>query len=98
MLFRSRFATAVAAAWASGAPRASLVNATTALEAAGHVVVAWTWLDQLVAVGDREGAFYDGKRAAGRYFLTHELPKVGPMLDLLASGDQLFNEVDPATL
>ncbi|GAA3518213.1 acyl-CoA dehydrogenase [Nocardioides daeguensis] len=92
-----RFAAAVAAAWESGDPRTSLVNATTGLEAAGHVVIAWTWLDQLVAVGDREGAFYDGKRAAGRYFLTHELPKVGPMLDLLAGGDQLFNEVDPAT-
>ena len=44
------------------------------------------------------GDFYDGKRAAGRYFLTHELPRVGPMLDLLAGGDQLFNEVDPTTL
>jgi alkylation response protein AidB-like acyl-CoA dehydrogenase len=93
----TRLADAVAAAWSTGDPAAALVNATTGLEATGHVVVAWTWLDQLVAVGDREGAFYDGKRAAGRYFLTHELPKVGPMLDLLAGGDQLFNEVDQAT-
>ncbi|WP_408895762.1 acyl-CoA dehydrogenase [Nocardioides sp. R1-1] len=93
-----RFAAAVATAWESGDPSVALVNATTGLEAAGHLVVAWTWLDQLVAAHGRSGGFYDGKRAAGRYFLTHELPKVGPMLDLLASGDQLFNEVDPAWL
>ncbi|MDQ6525284.1 acyl-CoA dehydrogenase [Nocardioides sp. LHD-245] len=93
-----RLATAVAAAWESGDPRVALANATTGLEAAGHVVVAWTWLDQLLAAHGKEGAFYDGKRAAGRYFLTHELPKTGPMLDLLAGGDQLFNEVDPAWL
>ena len=93
-----RLATAVAAAWESGDPRTSLVNATAGLEAAGHAVIAWTWLDQLVAAHGRSGTFYDGKRAAGRYFLTHELAKVGPMLDLLASGDQLFNEVDPASL
>ncbi|MFJ9317161.1 acyl-CoA dehydrogenase [Pimelobacter simplex] len=93
-----RLATAVATAWESGDPRVALVNATSGLEAAGHVVLAWTWLDQLVAAHGRTGPFYDGKRAAGRYFLTHELPKVGPMLDLLAGGDQLFNEVDPGVL
>ena len=88
----------VGAAWESGDPRVALANATYALEAAGHVVVAWTWLDQLLAAHGKEGAFYEGKRAAGRYFLTHELPKVGPLLDLLAGGDQLFNEVDPSWL
>ncbi|MFW6869537.1 acyl-CoA dehydrogenase [Nocardioides sp. CPCC 206347] len=86
--------TAVASAWESGDPRVALANATTGLEAAGHVVVAWIWLEQLLAANGKAGEFYDGKRAAGRYFLTHELPKVGPMLDLLAGGDQLFNEVD----
>ncbi|GAA4823180.1 acyl-CoA dehydrogenase [Nocardioides caeni] len=92
------FATAVARAWESGEPRRALVNATSGLEAAGHLVLAWTWLDLLVAAHGRAGDFFDGKRAAGRYFLTHELPKVGPMLDLLAGGDQLFNEVDPVWL
>ncbi len=89
---------AVGSAWSSGDPRAALANASYALEGAGHVVVAWIWLDQLVAAHGREGSFYDGKRAAGRYFLTHELPKVGPILDLLAGGDQLFNDLDPASL
>ncbi|MBC2932927.1 acyl-CoA dehydrogenase [Nocardioides sp. zg-1228] len=79
---------AVTAALAGlGDAERTMANATVYLEAAGHVVVAWMWLDQLVAVGDRQGDFYDGKRAAARFFHRWELPKVGPMLDLLASGD-----------
>jgi hypothetical protein len=70
-----------------GDPERTMANATVYLEAAGHVVVAWMWLEQLVAVGDQEGDFYDGKRAAARYFFCWELPKVGPMLDLLAAAD-----------
>ncbi|KRE93514.1 acyl-CoA dehydrogenase [Nocardioides sp. Soil774] len=70
-----------------GDPDRMLANATVYLEAAGHVVVAWMWLEQLVAVGEQQGDFYDGKRAAARYFFGWELPKVAPMLDLLASGD-----------
>ncbi|CUR56809.1 putative acyl-CoA dehydrogenase [metagenome] len=70
-----------------GDPARTMANATVYLEAAGHVVVAWMWLEQLVAVGDRSSDFHDGKRAAARFFFRWELPKVGPMLDLLASGD-----------
>ncbi len=46
----------------------------------------------------REGAFYDGKRAATRYFFARELPKVRPMLDLLASGDRTTVDLDPSWL
>jgi butyryl-CoA dehydrogenase len=31
--------------------------------------------------------FYRGKLAACRYFFAYEVPKVGPMLDLLAALD-----------
>jgi butyryl-CoA dehydrogenase len=79
-----------------GDPERTMANATVYLEAAGHVVVAWMWLEQLVAVGDRDGDFYDGKRAAARYFFRWELPKVGPMLDLLASGDTTTLEMRDA--
>ncbi|WP_109509308.1 acyl-CoA dehydrogenase [Nocardioides speluncae] len=64
-----------------------LANASVYLEATGHLVVAWLWLEQLLATDERPGAFYDGKRQAARYFFRWELPKVGPQLDLLASGD-----------
>jgi len=79
-----------------GDPERTMANATVYLEAAGHVVIAWMWLEQLVAVGDRAGDFYDGKRAAARYFLRWELPKVAPMLDLLASGDTTTLEMRDA--
>ncbi len=78
---------------AAGDDNRKLANATVYLEAFGHVVIAWIWLEQaLVAgrsmTGDVEGdAFYRGKLAACRYFFAFELPKVGPMLDLLASLD-----------
>ena len=65
------------------------------LEAVGHVVVAWLWLEQLLAVSDNQGSFYDGKRAAAQYFFTYELPKVGPQFDLLASLDRVTVEARP---
>ncbi|MEV5003246.1 acyl-CoA dehydrogenase [Nocardioides sp. LML1-1-1.1] len=70
-----------------GEPEKVLANATTYLEAAGHLVVAWLWLEQALVAGTQAGDFYDGKRQAAAYFLRTELPKITPMLDLLAAGD-----------
>jgi butyryl-CoA dehydrogenase len=74
--------------WATGDPALALANASVYLEAAGHVVMAWMWLEQLLAAHGKDGDFYDGKRAAARYFFTWELPTTGPQLDLLASLDR----------
>jgi alkylation response protein AidB-like acyl-CoA dehydrogenase len=65
----------------------TLANATVYLEAFGHVVVAWLWLEQACAAHGRTGDFYDGKRQACRYFFRWELPRTGPQFDLLASLD-----------
>ncbi|WP_313407217.1 acyl-CoA dehydrogenase [Aeromicrobium sp.] len=86
------------ALWADGDPSVALANSAVYLEAAGHVVVAWIWLEQLMAVGDRQDAFFDGKRAAARFFFAFELPKVDPQLDLLASLDRTVLDLDPAVL
>ena len=75
-----------------------LANASVYLEAAGHIVVAWLWLDQVLATGSREDALAKGKRAACRYFFRFELPKVGPQLDLLASLDRTSLDTDPGWL
>ena len=80
-----RAAHTAAAAWSEGRPEVALANATPYLEAVGHVVLAWMWLDQSVAAHGHEGAFYDGKRAAARYFFRHELPRTGPQFDLAAT-------------
>jgi hypothetical protein len=52
------------------------------------VVVAGMWLEQLVAAHGRAGDFYDGKRAAARYFFRYELPRTGPQFALLESLDR----------
>ncbi|MBN3819023.1 acyl-CoA dehydrogenase, partial [Paraburkholderia sp. Se-20369] len=72
---------------AIGDPQARLANASVYLEAFGHLVVAWLWLDVTLAAQGQGGDFHDGKRAAARYFFRWELPKVDAQLDLLASVD-----------
>ena len=62
----------------------TLANATVYLEAFGHVVLAWIWLEQACAAHGKAGDFYDGKRQACRYFFRWELPRTGPQFDLLA--------------
>ncbi|MBB2942464.1 alkylation response protein AidB-like acyl-CoA dehydrogenase [Actinoplanes lutulentus] len=93
-----RLARTTAKLWASGDPAAALANATAYLDAAGHLVIAWIWLEQWLAAEGKEGDFYEGKRLAARYFITHELPRIGPMLDLLDSGDTLLLDLDEAWL
>jgi butyryl-CoA dehydrogenase len=83
---------------ALGDPARMLADATAYLEATGHVVVAWIWLDQWLAAQSKEGDFYDGKRAAATFFLTRELPRVGPMLALLREADGLTLGLDPDVL
>lgn len=70
-----------------------LANATVYLEATGHVVVAWLWLEQLEATEGRAGPFYEGKRQAVRFFYRHELPRVVPQLDLSAALDRTALEM-----
>ena len=83
-----RIVTVTACLWGTGDVDLALANATVYLEAVGHVVVAWMWLEQLLAAEGKQGDFYDGKRQAARYFLRWELPKTGPALDLLESLDR----------
>jgi alkylation response protein AidB-like acyl-CoA dehydrogenase len=68
---------------------AALDNATAFLQAFGHVVVAWLWLDQavtaagLTASADRD--LVEGKLRACRFFFECELPKVGALLGFVGS-------------
>lgn len=84
--------------WSTGDPAVALANSSLYLESFGHVVIAWIWLEQLVATGGEEGSFYDGKRAAARFFYTFELPKVTPQLDILATLDTTLLDTDPNCL
>jgi alkylation response protein AidB-like acyl-CoA dehydrogenase len=72
----------------SGDVEAALANSVVYMEAFGHIVIAWMWLEQLVAARGQRGDFYDGKRQAGRYFFRYELPRTAPQLDLLERLDR----------
>jgi len=80
--------------WKDGDPGVALPNATLYLEAVGHVVVAWIWLEQARAAYGKTGDFYDGKRIAAQYFFHHELPKTTAQFDLLDSGDRTTVDLD----
>jgi alkylation response protein AidB-like acyl-CoA dehydrogenase len=86
-----RIARTTGRAWAPGDPERALAHATPYLEAFGHIVLAWIWLEQSLAASrhyDRaESDFYHGKWQACRYFMLYELPKVDAMLELVESLD-----------
>jgi len=72
---------AIDGAWANGDHLEALSNATPFLQAFGHVVVAWLWLDLgLVAGRFPESARALGMRQAMRYFYEFELPKIAAWL------------------
>ena len=78
---------ATKAAWASGDPARALVNATPYMEAFGHTVVAWMWLDVALASRASTSSRAKGAVAAARYFCAHELPKVHAWLAPVMHGD-----------
>ena len=73
-----RLGAATKAAWSTGVPEEALANATPYLQAFGHVVLAWVWLD--VALVSAQ----PGRRAALRYFYAYELPKIDAWLGVVA--------------
>lgn len=75
-----RLVTVTAGMFGSGDIPAVMANSHVYLEAFGHVVVAWLWLEQFVAAAGKDGDFYDGKRQAARYFFRFELPKTAPRI------------------
>jgi butyryl-CoA dehydrogenase len=84
---------ATKAAWATGDPDDALANATPYLQAFGHTVLAWIWLDvALCAQAQREhgagdGALLQGKLAACTYFFHYELPRIAAWLKVVETRD-----------
>ena len=90
-------------AWATGVPEEALANATSYLQAFGHTVLAWLWLDVALAArhalpeatGDRANLLR-GKIAAMRYFFGFELPKVDAWLAVVARRDPACRDMQDA--
>jgi alkylation response protein AidB-like acyl-CoA dehydrogenase len=82
--------------WAAGDPTLTLANASVYLEAFGHIVLAWIWLEQAIVAdaalsanrSNEDEAFYRGKLATAAYFFKWELPRATVQLDLLETFDR----------
>ena len=84
-----RFATQEA--WSTGNPRDALINAVPYMQAFGHVVLAWIWLDvaerALRSDGSRALPATVGRVGATDYFFHYELPKIGAWLQVVERRD-----------
>ena len=88
---------ATKAAWATGNPTDALPNAVPYMQAFGHMVLAWIWLDVCLAViqGDASQPAAQGRLGAAQYFFNYELPKTGAWLKVVETRDMTcanFNE------
>ena len=90
----ARVGKATKAAWASGNPTEALANAVPYMQAFGHLVIAWIWLD-LAASADasKSGASSAGVSGAAGYFYRYELPKIDAWLRVVESRDMTCAEL-----
>jgi alkylation response protein AidB-like acyl-CoA dehydrogenase len=78
-----------------------LANAAAYLDAFGHVVVAWLWLEQAkaaarsLAANDTAAPFYRGKVHTCVWFARWELPRVQAWLDVLDPVDTSVLDMQP---
>ncbi|HPK31679.1 MAG TPA: acyl-CoA dehydrogenase [Ottowia sp.] len=84
----ARVGAATKAAWASGNPTEALANAVPYMQAFGHVVIAWMWLElSLAADASENAAFRQGTAPATNYFFHYELPRIDAWLRVVESRD-----------
>ena len=76
---------ATQAAWSTKVPEEALANATPYLQAFGHFVLAWLWLDVARVGYGSNSPLTPGKLAAMHYFYAYELPKIDAWLNVVAS-------------
>jgi alkylation response protein AidB-like acyl-CoA dehydrogenase len=82
---------ATQAAWSTGNPLEALANAVPYMQAFGHTVLAWIWLDVSLAAlkldATKSIAATAGKTGATQYFYRYELPKVAAWLQVVETRD-----------
>lgn len=91
-----RVGSATKAAWASGNPSEALANAVPYMQAFGHMVLAWIWLD----IAESEQARCAESPASARgctqtanFFYRYELPKLDAWLRVVESRDMTCAEM-----
>ncbi len=86
-----KVARATQAAWSTGNPLEALPNAVPYMQAFGHTVLAWMWLDVSLA-SERKNATHTvasrtGLTSANQYFYHYELPKIDAWLAVVSTRD-----------
>jgi butyryl-CoA dehydrogenase len=88
--------------WAQGDTERALAHATPYMQAFGHVVVAWMWLDVSLTASrvyqPQDDAFLHGIWAACRYFFVYEIPRISAWLAPAASGDRTIADLQEVWL
>ena len=84
---------ATQSAWATGKPQDALANAVPYMQAFGHTVLAWIWLDVAIASQHSNAthsvAASAGIQGATAYFYAYELPKITAWLAVVESRNLL---------
>ena len=83
----SKVSKATQQAWSTGQPQEALANAVPYLQAFGHLVLAWTWLDVVTSTQGKSSLAQVGREAACKYFFQYELPKIDAWLHVVSSRD-----------
>ena len=82
-------AAATRSAWATGVPAEALANAVPYMQAFGHTVLAWIWLDVAGCALDndpqQESLETQGHVGCAKFFFHYELPKIGAWLSVVES-------------
>ena len=82
---------ATKAAWSTGNPTHALANAVPYMQAFGHTVLAWIWLDVALASLQSNNTIIiannEGRTRATRYFYHYELPKISAWLKVVETRD-----------
>lgn len=88
---------ATKAAWATDEPADALANAVPYMQAFGHTVLAWIWLDVALAAHAAPGSdARTGRLAAARFFFHYELPKIGAWLQVVRARDRTCADLPEA--
>ena len=74
-------------AWSTGQPQEALANAVPYLQAFGHLVLAWVWLDVSASCRGEATPAQTGRQAAAKYFYRYELPKIDAWLNVVGNRD-----------
>lgn len=78
-------------AWSTGVPAEALANAVPYLQAFGHTVLAWIWLDVAAKALDEDAQAAQletqGRLGCTQFFFHYELPKISAWLSVVQSRD-----------